>query len=206
MLQLFERRDGFGERETSAPMQQIKVDPLKLQPPEAALAGFHSALRRGVLGVDLGDDEHVLLPSFQRLADHFFGPAFAIHFSGIDELDALVERMAHGRDFGSAGSRGLAHLPGAKAKCWNFFAGGKSYRAHELCPAVDFRLLFFISRPTSWLPKVRCAAASNPHRAFSPNRAWRPIRAADKSLDRSKCPGSHTGKRPRWHWHRRPRW
>jgi hypothetical protein len=49
-LQPREARQRVGERHRAAPVQEIKVDPVGLEPLEAALASLDRAALRGVVG------------------------------------------------------------------------------------------------------------------------------------------------------------
>jgi hypothetical protein len=71
------------------------------------------------MGVDLAHQEHLLALAANGLADHAFGAAFAVHFSGINQGHALVDAALQRSDFGAAPVRVFAHAPGALANDWD---------------------------------------------------------------------------------------
>ncbi len=72
-------------------MQQIKIDAVGFHPLQAAFASLDSPLAACVVGIDLADQEHLIAPPLDRLADDFLRAAFAIHFGGIDQRHAEIE-------------------------------------------------------------------------------------------------------------------
>ena len=61
--QPLERRHGLRQRVRAAPVQQVEVEPVGAEPPQAALAGGDRALGRRVVRVDLADQEDLVAPA-----------------------------------------------------------------------------------------------------------------------------------------------
>ena len=51
-------------------------------------------LRAGVVRIDLADQEHLVAPPGDRLADHLLGAALAVHLGGVDQRHAEVDARA----------------------------------------------------------------------------------------------------------------
>jgi hypothetical protein len=69
-------------------VQQIQIDPVRLEAAQAALAGSDGALAGRIMRIDLAHQEHFIASAFDCLGDEFLGEALAIHFGGIDEGEA----------------------------------------------------------------------------------------------------------------------
>src|SRR5690606_3128902 len=97
--QRFETGDRLGQRLAAAPVQQIAVQPVGLQPFQRLLAGADRAGARGILRQYLGDEEQsVPLGRRERLGDDALGPAGAVHLGGVDMGHAGGDAGAQGRD------------------------------------------------------------------------------------------------------------
>src|SRR5262245_53146198 len=83
--------DRLGERYVAAPMQEVDVDAIRLQALQAALCGVGEPGPGAVPWIGLGDQEYLLAPALDRLADDFLGLAFAIHLRGVDQRHAEIE-------------------------------------------------------------------------------------------------------------------
>src|ERR1700694_3607744 len=79
------------ERRSAAPMQEIKVEPVRSQPLEAALARLDRPASGGGVGKHLADEKDLLAAPGNRLADQNLRFAIAIHFGGIDQRHAEIE-------------------------------------------------------------------------------------------------------------------
>ena len=97
-------------------MQQIEIDAIGAQPFEAALAGLDRAFQAGVPGIDLADDEDLVAPAPDRLADDLFGAAVAVHFGGVDQRHAEIDAGLEAFDLGPGMTGILTHRPGALAE------------------------------------------------------------------------------------------
>ena len=89
--QPLDRGHGRLQRRRAAPMQQIEVDAIGAEAPQAALAGGDGTPARGVVRVDLADDEDLVAAPGDGFAHHLLGAAFAVHLGGVDEAHAEVE-------------------------------------------------------------------------------------------------------------------
>ncbi|MNT52707.1 hypothetical protein D3C72_1897460 [compost metagenome] len=117
-------------------MQQVQVDAVGAQPPQAALARLHGAAAAGVERIDLADQEGLIAPPRQGLADHFLGLALAVHLGGIDQPQAQVQAQPQRGDlFGARGGR-LAHVPRSHAERGDALAVGQG----DLFHASDSRM------------------------------------------------------------------
>jgi hypothetical protein len=112
-------------------MQQVKVDAVAPQARQAALAGLDHAAARGVVGIDLGDDEDAVVAALERFADDLLGTALAVHLGGVDQADAVVESGVDGRNLAPALARVLAHPPGAEAELRHRRAVGQGDGSHR---------------------------------------------------------------------------
>ena len=101
----------------AAPMQEIEVDPLGAQPLEAALAGGDGAAARGVMRIDLGDDEHASrCPAIASPTTSSVPPSPYISAVSISVMPrSMPSRSA--ADFLRGAVLALAELPGALAEC-----------------------------------------------------------------------------------------
>lgn len=106
----------------SAPVQQIEIDAIGAQPFETALARLDRACQAGIPGIDLADDENLVAPAPDRLADDLFCATVAVHFGGVDQRHAEIDAGPQAFDlrFGMAGI--LAHRPGSLAERRHFYA------------------------------------------------------------------------------------
>jgi hypothetical protein len=102
-------------------VQQVGVEVVEAEAGEAALAGGDGAARRGVVRIDLADDEHVVARQRPaRSASASAAPTTSSappspYISAVSiDAPARLERAADGRDLAPAGARVLAHAPGAE--------------------------------------------------------------------------------------------
>ncbi len=124
--------DGVLQFEAPAPVQQVAVEPIGLQPLERGLAGGDRALPRGVLRHHLGDQEYRVAPAGDRLADDVLGGAGAIEFRRVDMGHAEVEAAAQRRQ--CARPPAPLEIPGALADDRHVAAGGAEWSLLH-CPS-----------------------------------------------------------------------
>ena len=115
-----------------APVQEIEVDAVGAQPPEAPAAGGHRALDRGVVREHLADQEDGVAPAGDRLADDLLGGAVRVQLGGVDERHAELETLAERRDLLGAARRILAVAPGCLADRGNRLPGRELDLAHAV--------------------------------------------------------------------------
>src|SRR6185295_19521483 len=77
-----EARDRLLERMASRPVEQVRVEPVRPQTPEARLAGAAHAGRRGVRRQDLRHEEQLVASAGDRLADDLLDGPVAVHLGG----------------------------------------------------------------------------------------------------------------------------
>jgi hypothetical protein len=97
-LQGHERLDGLRERDRPAPVQQVQVQPVRAEPPQAGLAGPGRALAARVVRQHLADQEDLLTPAGDGLTDQYFRVPVRVHLGGVDQVHAGVETMAQRGD------------------------------------------------------------------------------------------------------------
>ena len=108
-------------------MQQVQIEPVGLEPLQAALASVDDAVARGVVRQHLADDEQLVALPCRGFPDNLLGAAAAIHLGRVDqghpELDAELQR----RGLLSAAAAVLAHMPGALPEGRHALAVRKRY-------------------------------------------------------------------------------
>ena len=109
--QVLERAHRFGERHPAPPVQQVKIDAVGAQPPEASLAGLRHAGARGVGRQHLAHQEHLIAPPGDRIGHDLLGAAIAIHLGRIDQRHAKVEPQLQRICLLDPAARVLAHAP-----------------------------------------------------------------------------------------------
>ncbi len=103
-------------------MQQVKIDPVGLEPLQAALAGLDHALLRGVVRQHLADDEQPVAMPGDGAADDLLGGAAAVHLGRVDQIHAEVDAELQGGLLVGGAAAVLAHMPGAEAEGRHAFA------------------------------------------------------------------------------------
>ena len=111
-------------------MQQIEIEPVGLQPLEAALAGRNGALARGVVRIDLAHQEDLVAPAGHGLRQHFLGSALAVHLGRIDQPDAEIEPELDRRHLGRPLRLALAHAPRAEPQHRHLVTAFEGHRSH----------------------------------------------------------------------------
>ena len=94
----------FVQRHAAAPVQQIHVEPVGLQPPKARLARGNRAAPGRVLRHHLADEEDLAAAIGQRFGDELLSRAVAVHLRRIDHRHARgrppsAARRSHPRAF-----------------------------------------------------------------------------------------------------------
>jgi len=82
--QLLERGEGVLQRVLSRPVQEVAVQVVRPQPPQARLAGLHRAATAGVVGHHLGDEEHLVAAAGDRAPDQRLRLAAPVQLGGVD--------------------------------------------------------------------------------------------------------------------------
>src|SRR5437667_1432139 len=86
-----EGRDGFRQRVATRPVEEVAVEAIGAEAAEARLARARHPRTRGVLGQHLGDEEDLVAPPGDRLADQLLDAARAVHLRRVDVRHAGVE-------------------------------------------------------------------------------------------------------------------
>ena len=121
--QVAEGLEGLGQRHRPAPVQQVQIDPARVQPPQAALAGLHRALPGRVVRPHLGDQEDLFAAAGDSLADEYLRIPVRIHLGGVDQVHADVQTTAQRGNLRTAASPTLAEAPGALAEHRDLVSG-----------------------------------------------------------------------------------
>ena len=86
----------LGQRDRAAPVQQVEIQPVGAQPPQAGLTGALKPAAARVLRVGLADEEDLVAQAVERLPEEALRLALAVHLGGVDhghaEFDARAER------------------------------------------------------------------------------------------------------------------
>ena len=118
----------------AGPVQEIKVEPVGAEALKARLAGFDGAGPARILRQHLADEEDLIAPRRNRVADDLFGPAIAVHLGGVDEGDAEIETEVQRGELGGRLAPALAHPPGAETQDRHRAAVRKAECAHRSAP------------------------------------------------------------------------
>jgi hypothetical protein len=88
-LKLIESLDCAFQWVAAAPVQKIAIQPLGPETSERSLGGRNRPASGSILGKDLGNQEDVIAPAGDCLADYFLGSA--IHLCSVDMGHAAVD-------------------------------------------------------------------------------------------------------------------
>ncbi|CAI8795829.1 hypothetical protein EMIT0196P_20331 [Pseudomonas chlororaphis] len=105
----------FFKRVLATPVQQVQIDIVGPQAPQAAVAGLGNAFAAGVVRVHLADQEHPVALAGDGGANHFLRAALGIHLGGIDQTQAPFDTGLQCGNLGVALVALLAHAPGTLA-------------------------------------------------------------------------------------------
>ena len=122
---MLEGLESLSKCDFAAPMQEIKVEMISVQPFESLFASADGAAAGGVIGKDFADQKCFIAPAIDGFADQNLGCAAAIQFGRVDEIHPQIEAEAQCRNFGLVPIGVFAHVPGALAEDGKVFAGGK---------------------------------------------------------------------------------
>ena len=114
--EILESRERLPEWHLAAPVKKVEVDLLGIEPAETSVAGHGHALARGVLGIELRHDEHLIAAARDRLADDALGAAICIHLRRVDEVHSEIDPGAQRGDFARALALVFSHTPRALAE------------------------------------------------------------------------------------------
>jgi hypothetical protein len=96
LRQLLEGGDGVVERMRAGPVEQVEIDLIGAEAAQAPFAGDDGAAPGGVLGEHLADQEDLVAPAGDGLADQLLDRARAVHLRGVEERHPGVEAGAEG--------------------------------------------------------------------------------------------------------------
>ncbi len=146
LLQGLEGLHRLGQRIGAAPMQEIEIEPIRLEPLQAALAGGNRPLARGVVRIDLADEEEIVAPPGDGLADDGLRHAFAVHLGRIDQPHAELDPQLHRRQLGRPLGRALAHAPGAEPQHRHLLSVLELHGSHLPLLALSLHMKFVLLR------------------------------------------------------------
>ena len=124
-LQGLHRLDGLGQRHPAAPMEQVKVETVGVQPAQALLAGLRQPVPAGILRIDLADQEHFVAQTGQGFGQQGFGGAVAVHLRRVDQGQTQFDAFPNRGDLGGAARPGLAEPPCPLAEGRHGFTAGR---------------------------------------------------------------------------------
>ena len=130
-LQLAERPDVVRQRHRAAPVQEVEVEVVRVQPLQARHAGGERPVERRVLGEDLADEEDVVAAPGDRPADEPFAGAGAVHLGGVDEGHAQVEAGPQRSDLDVGRMAAVAEMPRTHAEDGDRLFRREVDRAHR---------------------------------------------------------------------------
>jgi hypothetical protein len=157
---LLEAGDRFLQRHGPAPVQEVKVEPVRPEALETALAGLHDAPAACIVRIDLAHEEKPLALVEQSLGDKLLGGALPIHFGGIDQGHPKLDAKAQRLNLLGPATGGFGHLPGALSQHRNGFACRQHHiSAHEGPPPVADTLSRFATRLQSASGSERCVVS-----------------------------------------------
>jgi hypothetical protein len=103
-------------------VQQIEIDLIHAESPEAAYAGRDGAIARRILRQNLTDQEDVVAPAPDCLANQLLGGPIGIHFRGVDQRHAEFDPGTKRRDLIRPPLWVFCQVPRSLAKDRNAFA------------------------------------------------------------------------------------
>jgi hypothetical protein len=175
-LQCLEAAQGLGQRDAAAPVQQVQVDLLQPQGAQAALAGGQHPVGVGVLRQHLADDETLLARhagaqrTVQRLAEHGFRAALAIHLGGVEDAVADLQRQPQGAHLGRAPSGLFAEAAGAQAQRGTALAAGEGH-CRLIAGGRRVHRTDSVAKPAAATNLLNAALSSDPMQGAAPDLA-----------------------------------
>jgi hypothetical protein len=127
----FHAFDGFGQGDLAAPVQQIEVEVIGLEPLQAGLTGLLDAAARGVLRIDFADQEDLVAQARERVTQQSLGRAVAVHLGGVDQAHAELDASTRRSGLLALQTAVLAHPPCALAKRRDAGPAGQINRSHH---------------------------------------------------------------------------
>jgi hypothetical protein len=116
-------------------VQQVQVQAVGVQPPDAVLAGPGRALAGRVVRQHLADQEDLVAAAGDGPGDQFLRLAVAVHLGRVDQVHAQIQAAAQRGDLRVPAARDLAQVPGALAEHRNLVArwqgDGRHRTGHE---------------------------------------------------------------------------
>lgn len=130
VLKLLEGSDRLLQWVLTAPVQQIRVQPIGMKSSEGFLTGYDRPSPRSISRKNLGNQENPIALSSDRLCDHLLGAA--VHLCRVDVGHAEIESLAQSGD--CRGAVTVVDVPGSLTdRCHLALRGTKSMLFHT-CP------------------------------------------------------------------------
>src|ERR1700727_737349 len=107
------RRKRVFQRMRAAPVQQVAIQPVGLEVGKRSLASDLRPRSGGILWQHLGDQEYLIAPARDGVADQLLGGAGAIHLRGVDVIHSEINASSQGGDRG--GGAAFLDVPGPLA-------------------------------------------------------------------------------------------
>jgi hypothetical protein len=138
-LQLIEGRYRFLERILTAPVQEIAIQSVRLEPNQGPLASLNRSCLRGVLRKNFRHQEDFVAPSSNRLTDQPFGSPRSVHLGGIDVVHTKIETNSQS---GDCRKRVFALVvPGSLTDHRDVTPRGSEMALFHTCPWLEINLL-----------------------------------------------------------------
>ena len=83
--------DGLGQGNAAAPVEEVEVEAIGLEPAKAALAGPGEPIATGFVRIDLADEDDPIPEAGEGVAEKGLGRAVAAYFSGVDQDEPEVD-------------------------------------------------------------------------------------------------------------------
>lgn len=134
---MLESRDRFPQWMRTGPVNQVQIDEVEAETPQAPFARGRHAGPICVLRVDLADNEHVIARNRlgsqrigERKTNDFLRSAFAVHFCSVNNPVAKIDRGSDRTDLARALAGRLAHAPGPQSDRRDCLRISESRRKH----------------------------------------------------------------------------
>jgi hypothetical protein len=142
----------------AAPVQEVEIDVVGLEPLQTALAGFDDTVPRSVVGQHLADDEEAVAQPARGLGNDLLGGAIAVHFRGVDQGQAELDSEPDRRRLFLRAAAVLAHVPSALAEGRHLLA----VRQRHLGQSVGHRCSPVAAPRSSTTPRRRKTSRAAP--------------------------------------------
>jgi len=110
-------------------MEQIEIEPIRVEPPQAGLAGLDRSVPRRMVRQHFADEEDVRAAAGDGIADDLLGAAAPVHLCRVDERHPDLDAEAKRGKFAGAATAVFAHAPRTLTEHRHGFPRGQPCRA-----------------------------------------------------------------------------